>query len=79
MKERNEKGIVFLDDINRPYLLRKWGCEGEEWLFYWHGDVLEGHWVSLRKVEIGNVFPDNLTQAEQDLYHAQHDKWNKGL
>lgn len=67
MKEK-----VFLDDGNRPYLVREWGTEGRVWLFYWHP---EGHWTSLREVKPLETFPDNLTKKEQDMYHEQHSRW----
>lgn len=63
-KERN--GRIFLDEANRPYWVRLW--EGKPWLFYWHPD---NKWVSLREVFTAETmgFPDNLSEAEQDLYH----------
>ncbi len=70
----DDKGFVFLDEQNRPYLYRKWGHEDNLWLFYWH---VEGHWTSLRKVEDSEKFPDNLTQPEQNMYHKQHEKWDQ--
>ena len=70
----NNKGLVFLDLANRPYLCRKWGDENTLWLFYWH---IENHWVSLREVERDEKFPENLTQSEQNMYHSQHEKWEQ--
>lgn len=72
----NDKGHVFLDEASRPYLCKKWGDKDKTWLFYWH---VEGHWTSLRKIESGATFPDNLTQAEQNIYHKQHEKWEQNL
>ena len=59
------EGRVFLDGARRPYLIKKWGDEEKEWLFYWHPDH---HWVSLRETNKDDNFPDNLTQTEQDIY-----------
>ena len=72
----DEKGVVFLDGAGRPYLCRMW--EGEPWLFYWHP---EGHWTTLRKVSQAEVFslPNNLSPADQEVYHDQHKKWELRL
>lgn len=72
----DDKGLVFLDGANRPYLCRKWGDESRLWLFYWHP---ENHWVSLREVKPDDNFPKNLTQSEQDIYHRQHEQWEQNL
>ena len=73
MEELNEKGFVFLDSVNRPYLCRIWGEENKPWLFWWHPDK---YWVSHREVtqeEVWN-FPRNLSEEEQNLYHQQVEK-----
>lgn len=68
----NGKGVVFLDSLQRPYLLKNWG--GRVWLFAWHPD---NHWVSYRELKENEIFmiPNNLTQAEQDRYHELNDKF----
>ena len=70
----DEKGFIFLDVENRPYLCRIW--EGEPWLFYWH---CENHWVSYRKVNQNDIdlFPRNLTKEEQEIYHELHRRWER--
>jgi len=71
-----EKGFVFLDRASRPYLCRIW-C-GDPWLFYWHSD---NHWVSLKRVEQTDVwlYPDNLTEEQQRLYHDLDAKWERSM
>ena len=69
----NEKGFIFLDEGNRPYLCAKW-TDGMCWLFYWHADH---HWVSLRPVTQMDIwsFPRNLSEEHQQIYRDQHDRW----
>lgn len=76
MKGLDEKGFVFLDDTNRPYLCAMWN--DSPWLFYWHPD---NHWVSLRPVTQAEIFgfPNNLTPGEQQAYWDQHEKYNRRL
>jgi hypothetical protein len=68
----DEKGFIFLDRANRPYLCRIWG--GVPWLFYWQ---VEGHWVSLRQVTQAEVwsYPHNLSEEQQDHYRRLHGQW----
>ena len=75
MKELNDKGFIFLDDMNRPWLCRMWN--DEPWLFYWH--EYENHWVSGKRVTQSDVwtFPHNLTRKEEQYYHDAHDRWVK--
>ena len=72
MKELDEHGFIFLDDNQRPFLCRMWG--GKPWLFYWHS---ENHWVSLREVTQSEIFmfPHNLTEEHQQLYHDLNEVW----
>ena len=71
VKTLDEKGFVFLDSGNRPYMCALWN--GEPWLFYWHK---ENKWVSLRKVSQTEIwgFFHNLSEAEQQIYHDTHVK-----
>lgn len=61
----DEKGFVFLDAANRPYLCRMFG--GEPWLFYWHPNKI---FVSLRKINQSEIWrlPQNLTENQQETY-----------
>jgi len=70
----DEKGFIFLDMKNRPYLCRMW--EGKPWLFYWH---YENHWTSYRRVSQNDIdlFPRNLTEEEQEIYHELHRRWER--
>lgn len=72
--ELDEKGFVFLDKVNRPYLCRLWN--NKPWIFYWHPD---NHWVSLREVTQSEIFsfPRNLTDEQQAGYHKAHKKYHE--
>lgn len=76
MDKLDEKGFVFLDRNNRPYLCAIW--ERVPWLFYWHPD---NHWVSLRRVSQSEMwgFPHNLTKEEQAIYWKRHNEYNQSL
>ncbi|MDD5220714.1 MAG: hypothetical protein PHV11_09115 [Candidatus Bipolaricaulis sp.] len=56
-------GKVFLDDNLRPFYIVSIG--GQKWLHYWHPDKM---WVSLRPIKENEIFPDNLTEEEQEMY-----------
>ncbi len=73
MKQLDEKGFVFLDGNNRPFLCAKW-TDGRSWLFYWHADR---HWVSLRPTNQTEIWqmPKNLSDEHQQVYRDQHKKW----
>lgn len=64
MDTLDEKGFIFLDNLNRPYKC----CliENQPWLLYWHPD---NKWVTLRPVTQTEIwrFPKNLTK-EQHMY-----------
>ncbi len=64
----DEKGFIFLDQLNRPY--RCCMYQGEPWLFYWHPDK---KWVTCRTVTQTDIFlmPHNLTEKEQECYMLQ--------
>ena len=76
MKALDEKGFVFLDADNRPYLCAVWN--EHPWLFYWH---LNNHWVSLRQVSQQEIwsFPRNLSEEDQALYWKIHDEYNNHI
>lgn len=73
LQKLDERGWIFLDEANRPYLVRMWGDNA--WLFWWHP---EQHWVSLRQVTQSDVwsFPKNLSEEEQQAYRDAHDNWD---
>ena len=63
----NRNGLVFLDALSRPYYSTIIGTE--PWLCYWH--EYQKSWVTLRPVEKGETFPNNLTEEEQDMYFME--------
>lgn len=68
----DEKGFVFLDAQNKPFLIRMW--EGTPWIFYWHVDK---HWVSLRQVnqmEIWVAVKEKLPDEQAEMYHNLHER-----
>lgn len=71
----DEKGFVFLDGHNRPYLARMY--HSVPWLFYWH---VENHWVTLRRLTQADLWtlPHNLIQKQQDIYHRLNLNWMQG-
>lgn len=76
MSELKQGDFVFLDENNKPFLVKKWGSNNEMWLFYWHPDQ---HWVTLRSLSEHepDLFPNNLSGKEQDMYMELHNKWEK--
>jgi hypothetical protein len=77
-KAIDEKGFVFLDSNNNPYLIRIWENSGP-WLFYWHPDK---HWVSLRPVnqtDIWRFYPNRLSEERANLYHSWHDEYLRAV
>jgi hypothetical protein len=61
--------FVFLDEAKRPFYCYSWN--GEKWLFYW----CDNHWVSLRRITDMDIFPLNLSDMEQQIYHKLHAEW----
>jgi len=69
----DEHGFVFIDRQQRPF----WCCliGGDPWFCYWHA---EDTWVTLRRVEIGDVAVARtmaIPEAQAEIYHRLHRKY----
>jgi len=69
----DEKGFVFIDKQQRPF----WCCMlgGDPWFCYWH---VEDKWVTLRRVEMGDVAVARTTaipEEQAEIYHRLHQEY----
>jgi len=69
----DEKGFVFIDSSNRPFLCAMW-WDTEPWLFRWN----EYHgWVSLRKLsqqEIWCFYELKIPDDQGNMYHKRNEE-----
>lgn len=71
----DEKGFVFIDGLNRPYLVRMY--HDVPMSFYWHPDK---HWVTWRGFELSDIIAARgqkvLSEEQAQIYHNLHNEWN---
>jgi hypothetical protein len=80
MTEQNlldEKGFVFIDDLNRPYWVAMW-CD-KAMIFYWH--EAQKSWVTLREatqIDVWEMEQKKISEEYAEIYHKQHRKFAEG-